>query len=107
MQLPINAEKLTFTVVGDVSPVRVYGSDEIKIDSKGRQLFRVPVLIGGTGAKYDPNTTVTIAGPIGTITRGQIKFKALTLSTWTVRGNDGKERNGVTLRAEGVEPQRA
>ena len=107
MQLPINTEKLTFMVVGDVSPVRVYGSEEIKVDSKGRQLFRVPVLISGTGAKYDPNTTVTIAGPIGNVVRGQIKFKGLTLSTWTVRGSDGKERNGVTLRAEGVEQSRA
>jgi hypothetical protein len=107
MQLPINADKLTFTVTGDVTPVLVYGTTDAKKDSQGRPLYRVPVIIGGTGSKYDPSSNVTIPGPVVNIQRGQVKFRNLQISTWTIRGNDGKERSGVTLRAEGVEQAKA
>ncbi len=103
MKLPIAAEKLTFIVTGDAMPVRVYGTEEVRSDEQGRPLFKIPVLITGTGAKNDPSTTITIAGPIPGLQRGVVKFRGLVASTWTVRGNDGKERTGITLRADGIE----
>lgn len=108
MQVPVDASRMTIIATGDPQPVNVYGTDEQKTDRSGRPLFKVPVLLSGTGERVDPSTTVTVPGPVPTLPRGaQVRFKNLTLSTWTVRGNDNRERSGVTLRADSVEPARS
>ena len=103
MRLPIHTFALTFILTGDPAALRVFGGDEVKTDSQGRPLFRVPVLIAGTGERNDPTATVTVPGPLPQLARGPVKFQNLTLSTWSMRGNDGRDRNGVTLRADAVE----
>jgi hypothetical protein len=99
---------MTILATGDPQPVRVFGTDEPRVDREGRPLFKVPVLLSGTGERVDPTTTITVPGPVQPLPRGaQVRVKNLTLSTWTVRGNDNRERSGVTLRADSIEAQRA
>jgi hypothetical protein len=69
-------------------------------------MYRLPVLLSGTTDAVDPTTTVTLPGPIEGIAKGQtVRFQNLTLSTWTVRDASGRERHGVTLRADGIESE--
>ncbi|MHB0927725.1 MAG: hypothetical protein ACYC3W_02220 [Candidatus Nanopelagicales bacterium] len=103
MRLPIHTAALTFIMTGDPTPIRAFGSDDMKSDAQGRPLFRVPVLVTGTGDRNDPTTTVTVPGPLPQLPRGPVRFQNLSISTWTLRGNDGRERNGVTLRADAVD----
>lgn len=104
MKLPIDQSKITALVTGDPKPVLVYGTNEVRVDKDGRTLFRVPVLLSGTSDVVDPTTTVTVPGPIDSIAKGQtIKFRNLELATWTIRDASGRDRNGVTLRADGIE----
>lgn len=104
MRLPIDQTKITALVTGEARPVLVYGSNETRTDKDGRPLFRLPVLLSGTTDTVDPSTTVTLPGPIEGATKGQtVRFRNLTLSTWTVRDASGRERHGVTLRADGIE----
>lgn len=108
MQVPVDANRMTIIATGEPQPVKVYGTEEQKTDRSGRPLFKVPVLLSGTGDRVDPTTTITVPGPVPTLPRGaQVRCKNLTLSTWTVRGNDNRERSGVTLRADSVEPARS
>ena len=104
MKLPIDQSKITALVTGEVKPVLVYGSTETRTDKDGRPLFRVSVLLSGTSDAVDPSTTVTLPGPIDSVAKGQtVRFRNLTLATWTMRDAGGKERHGVTLRADGIE----
>lgn len=104
MRLPIDQTKITALVTGEARPVLVYGSNETRTDKDGRPLFRLPVLLSGTTDTVDPSTTVTLPGPIEGVSKGQtVRFRNLTLSTWTVRDASGRERHGVTLRADGIE----
>ena len=104
MRLPIDQSKITALVTGEARPVLVYGSNETRTDKDGRPLFPLPVLLSGTTDTVDPSTTVTLPGPIEGVTKGQtVRFRNLTLSTWTVRDASGRERHGVTLRADGIE----
>lgn len=104
MKLPIDQTKISALVIGDPKPVLIYGTAEQRSDQNGRPLFRVPILISGTPDSNDPTTTVTIPGPIDSITKGQtIRFRALTIATWVIRDAGGRERHGFTLRADGIE----
>lgn len=105
MRLPIDASGLSAIVIGDPLPVLEYGTDKPKTDVEGRPLFRVPVLLSGTGERRDPTTTITVPGPLPQLGKGQpAEFDRLTISTWTVT-NGGRERSGVTLRAAAVRGQ--
>ena len=105
MRLPVDTSSLTLIVIGDPIPVLTYGTDDPKSDSDGRPLFRVPVLISGTGERRDPTTTVTVPGPLQDLSKGvAATCDGLTISTWTIRDN-GRERNGVTLRAQAIRTQ--
>jgi hypothetical protein len=104
MRLPIDQTKIAALVTGEPRPVLVYGTDETRSDKDGRPLFRLPVLLSGTSDMVDPSTTVTLPGPIDSVAKGQtVRFRNLTLATWTMRDAGGKERHGVTLRADGIE----
>jgi hypothetical protein len=104
MKLPIDQSRITALVTGEPRPVLVYGTDETRTDKDGRPLFRIPVLLSGTTDTIDPTTTVTVPGPIEGVAKGQsIRFRNLTIGTWAMRDASGRERHGVTLRADGVE----
>lgn len=104
MRLPIDQTKMTVLVIGDARPVLTYGTDIPKVTADGRPIYKVPVLLSGTDDRTDPTTTVTVPGPLPAIQKGQqIRFKNLTLLTWTIRTSNGAEKFGTTLRAEGIE----
>ena len=104
MRLPIDQTKITALVTGEARPVLIYGTSDARTDKDGRTLHRIPVLLSGTNDSVDPTTTVTLPGPIEGISKGQtVRFRNLTLATWTMRDASGKERHGVTLRADGIE----
>jgi len=95
---------MTVLVIGDFQPVLIYGTDTPKMTADGRAIYKVPVLLSGTDDRTDPTTTVTVPGPLPTIQKGQpIRFKNLTILTWTIRDNAGREKFGTTLRADGIE----
>ncbi len=104
MRLLIDQTKLTVLVIGDPQPVLVYGTDTPKMTADGRPIFKVPVLLSGSGDRTDPTTTVTVSGPLPVVQKGQqIKLRNLSISTWILRDNTGRERHGSTLHADGIE----
>lgn len=106
MRLPIDQSKLTVLVIGEARAVLTYGTNVPKTSVDGRPLYKVPVLLSGTGDRIDPVTTVTIPGPLPEIQKGQtVRFQNMTIATWTVRTSKGDEIFGTTLRAEGIETQ--
>ena len=104
MRLPIDQTKITALVTGEARPVLIYGTNDARTDKDGRTMYRLPVLLSGTTDSVDPTTTVTLPGPVEGIAKGQtVRFRNLSLTTWTMRDASGKERHGVTLRADGIE----
>lgn len=104
MKLPIDQQRISALVTGEPRPVLVYGSAEQRFDKSGNPLFKVPVLLSGTTDAIDPTTTITVPGPLPAIVKGQlIEFVNLTISTWTMHDGNGRERQGVTLRADGIQ----
>lgn len=105
MLFPINSSNLNIILIGEPTPSNVYGTNEQKKDKKGRLLFKVPVLISGTGDKLDPTTSIVVAGPLPSLSKGQrIQFENLSILNWTMRGNDGVMRSGIVLKADSVSP---
>jgi hypothetical protein len=104
MKLPIDTSRISAIVIGDPSPVLEFGTTTPKLTSGGQPLYRIPVLLAGTGERIEPTTTVTVSGVLPTLVRGEaVHFIGLSVSTWTIRDQSGRERSGVTLRAEAVE----
>ena len=104
MQLPIDQSKVTALVTGEPKPVVVYGTNEPRLTKEGQQIFKIPVLLSGTSDAVDPTTTVTVPGPLPSVAKGQsIRFRNLNLLTWVLRDASGRERHGVTLRADAIE----
>lgn len=103
MRFPIDVSKLSIIVIGDPSPVMVYGTDTPRLTSDGKPLYKIPVLLTGTGEKIEPTTTITVTGTPPPLPRGSVvQFSGLTLSTWSMRDQNGRERSGVTLKADAV-----
>jgi hypothetical protein len=103
MLLPVDTSKLSIIVIGDAIPQFVYGTKDRRKNAKGEDIYKIPVLISGTGDRQDPTTTITVSGNIPNLTKGaKVQFIGLTISSWTIKGNDGVTRNGVSLRAEGI-----
>jgi hypothetical protein len=100
MLLPIDTTSLRFLLSGDPTPVLDFETRQPRSDAEGRPLFKVPVVITGGGEKRAPAVDVTVPGPIDPIEQGStVVFTGLTLRSWQMRGTDGRDRNGVTLRA--------
>mgnify|MGYP001294756026 CR=1 FL=1 len=103
MELPVETEKLSIIVIGEALPVYVYGTNELRKNSKGQSIFKVPVLIQNTGDRQDPTTTISIAGEKPNFPKGsRISPVGLTVMSWNLRGKDGVIRNGITLRAKSL-----
>lgn len=105
MLLPVDISKLSIIVIGEAIPQFVYGTKDRRTNAKGEEVFKIPVLISGTGDRQDPTTTITVSGSIPNLVKGtKVQFIGLTISSWSIKGNDGVTRNGVSLRAEGIAP---
>lgn len=103
MLLPINTAALRFLLSGDPTPVLDYDTRAPRSDASGQPLYKVPVIITGGGERRAPAVDVTVPGPLPEVEQGAaVLFDDLTIRSWQMRGNDGRERNGVTLRAEGM-----
>ena len=105
MRIPIDTQKVQVLAIGKPYPVLDFTTKEPRLDTDGTPLFKVPVVLTGTGDRSDPTTTVTFpaatAPPIKT--GDHLTATELVASTWTFRDNSGRERSGVTLRALRIE----
>lgn len=81
----------------------IYGTSEQKINKEGKPLYKIPVLISGTSERNDPITTVTVSGDKPVVSNGtKVTFTDLTANNWSIKGNDGQYRSGVTLSAKSL-----
>jgi len=104
MRLPVDTNKITVLVIGEPRPVVEFGTDIPKLDKAGKPLFKLPVLLSGTGDRTDPTTTITVSGDLSSLKSGQqLRCTNLSASTWTLRDANGRDRSGLTLRADRVE----
>ena len=104
MRLPIDTTKLSVLVIGDPRPVLDFGTQNPKVGSDGQPIFKVPVLLLGTGDRTDPTTTITVSGDLTQVKSGvTLRCKNLSASTWTLRDANGRERSGITLRSDSIE----
>jgi len=103
MLFPIDTRNLSIVLIGEPTPSLKYGTDEQKKNLKGQPLYKLPVLISGTGERLDPTTNVVVPGPLPQINKGvKLNFENLKIMTWSMRGSDGVTRNGTVLKADGV-----
>jgi hypothetical protein len=103
MRLPIDITKVSVLTIGEPRQVNQFGSNEPKLTPDGKPIYKVPVLLSGTGDRTDPTTTITTTGPIPELRKGHpLRCVNLVASTWTLRDDSGRERTGVTLRADSV-----
>lgn len=101
MRLPIDVTKLTVLAIGEPRPVFEFGTDNPKIGLDGKPVFKVPVLLLGTGERTDPTATITVSGDVAQVKSGAtLRSHNLTVSSWSMRDNSGRERTGITLRAD-------
>lgn len=103
MLLPIDMSNLRFFLMGEPIPVVDFESKLPRTDTAGHPLLKVPVIIMGTAEKRAPSAEVTVPGPVPELPQGSaVSFDGLTVRSWSLRGSDGRERSGVSLRAEGM-----
>ena len=103
MRLPVDANKLNIVVIGDVTPLLVFGTSNTRRNQQGQELFRVPVLISGTQDREDPTAFISVPGPIPSLPKGtRVQVNGLTISNWSLRGTDGVQRQGVSLKADSI-----
>ena len=103
MLIPVDSKNLTIIAIGDPIPQYVYGTNEKRVNKAGQEIYKLPVLISGSGERQDPTTTVTIAGSINVNKGVRLTFTNLVVQTWSLKGSDGVLRNGITLKADGVQ----
>jgi hypothetical protein len=104
MRLPIDVTKVTVLSIGAPQPAKEFGSNEPRLTTDGKPIYKVPVLLSGTGDRVDPTATITVSGVLPSFTSGQrLRCTNLTISTWTMRDSGGRERSGATLRADAIE----
>jgi hypothetical protein len=105
MRLPIDTNKLTIVVIGDVTPLFVFGTTNPRRNQQGQELFRVPVLISGTADREDPTAFISVPGPVPSLVKGaKVQVTGLTIANWSLRGTEGIQRQGISLKAETISP---
>jgi hypothetical protein len=103
MELPISTDKLNIILIGEASPVLVYGTSDHKKDRDGKLLYKIPVLIQGTDNRQDPITSITYGGEKLSVPNGtRLNVKDLTILTWSIRSTNGQLRSGTTLKAKSI-----
>ena len=103
MLIPVDMRNLHIIAIGDPIAQYVYGTNDKRKNKAGKEVYKLPVLISGSGERQDPTTTITIPGPF-TIQKGtRLNFLNLVIQTWSLKGADGVVRNGITLKADAVQ----
>ena len=103
MRLPIDTNRITVLAIGEPRPVLEYGTDQPKLSADGKPLSKIPVVLLGTGDRVDPTASITVAIQAKDIKSGlTLNCANLTATTWTIRDGSGRERSGITLRADSV-----
>jgi len=104
MRLPIDTSKVSVLAIGEPRPIMEFGTENPKVSLDGKPMFKVPVLLVGTGDRTDPSTTITVGGDLSQVKSGvSLRCKNLSASTWSLRDANGRERSGITLRADSIE----
>ena len=104
MRLPVDTTQVTVLAIGTPRPVFEFGTENPKLGLDGSPVFKVPVLLLGTNERTDPTATITVGGDLSQVKSGvTLRCQNLTVSTWTLRDGNGRERSGVTLRADRIE----
>src|SRR5664280_359284 len=105
MRLPIDTTKVTLLAIGVAQPQIEYRGTAHKTDARGTPLYRIPIVLGGMGERTDPTTTVTVASIEPPTIRSGDALVATNLiaNTWTMRDANGRDRSGVTLRADRID----
>lgn len=104
MRLPIDTTKVSVLAIGEPRPVLDFGTENPKVGPDGQPIYKVPVLLLGTGDRTDPTTTITVSGDVTSVKSGvSLRCTNLSASTWTLRDANGRERSGITLRADRID----
>ncbi len=106
MRIPVDTQKVQVLAIGQPVTVLDFTTKVPKLDSNGTPLYKVPVVLAGTGERSDPTTQISFASPTPpAIKSGDLlAVSNLVASTWTFRDNTGRERSGVSFRSDKVEP---
>jgi hypothetical protein len=98
MRFPIDCSKLEFLAVSALEPVTSYDSKEPKLDSDGRAIFQLSVVVLGHGNEGAAIISVKVAGqPKNLVVGSPLTMRDLVLTTWQMG-----ERRGVSFRAESI-----
>jgi hypothetical protein len=109
MRIPVDTQKVQVLAIGQPTPVLDFTTKTPKVDQSGLPLFKVAVVLTGTGDRDDPTTTITIAAATAPAikTGDRLVATELVASSWTFRDNSGRERSGVSFRAKRLEPAKS
>jgi hypothetical protein len=109
MRIPVDTTKVSFIAIGTPSEVLDFETKTHKADAKGTPLYRVPVVLFGTGEYVDPTVNITIASAsLPAIKSGDALVAAgLVANFWTMPDRTGRgQRSGVSFRADKIEVSR-
>ena len=53
MLIPVDSKNLTIIAIGDPIPQYVYGTNEKRVNKAGQEIYKLPVLISGSGERQD------------------------------------------------------
>jgi hypothetical protein len=105
MRSPVDTQKVQVLAIGQPTQVLDFTTKTPKLDLSGVPLYKVPVVLSGTGERSDPTTTISVAStaPPSIKSGDLLTVTGLVASTWAFRDNAGRERSGVSFRAERLE----
>jgi hypothetical protein len=105
MRIPVDESKVQIIVIGLPTPTIDFTSKAPKFDGNGVPLFRVPVVLSGTGERMDPTVVITVASATPpSVKSGDVLVATnLVANTWSMRDDAGRERSGVSFRADRLE----
>ena len=101
MRIPVDTNTVRVLAIGAPTPVLDFNTKEARSDLNGVPLYKVPVVLSGTGERVDPTTSITVPAQTPPEIKSGDALTAIDLvaNAWTFRDNTGKERSGVSFRA--------
>lgn len=96
MRLPIDTRELRFVVAESPTPVKVFGSDQVKKDRDGQDIYSLAVLV--TGLDKADVMTIKVPGPVEAQALEPVVLRGLTAEHWEMG-----DRSGVSFRATALE----